>query len=577
MRILLSYGSCGIAAGAAPVAAVLKAALPHPQIELVGCNGMCFAEPLIQLIDDQGGTYFYGNLDEKKAQIWAEELLAQGVPGQYLLGSDEIAFLQRQTRIALRNCGRIDPESLEAALAAGAYQGLRRAFELGSQGVIEEIKKSGLRGRGGAGFPTWRKWQAVSENYETTKYIICNADEGDPGAFMDRSLLEGDPHNLLEGMIIAGFATRAGMGIIYVRAEYPLAVRRLQIAIGEAREAGFLGQNILNSGFDFEIRLTRGAGAFVCGEETALIASLEGERGMPKLKPPYPAESGYNGRPTNINNVETYTNIPWIISQGSAKFAAMGTKDSKGTKVFALAGKIRFGGLVEIPLGLTLRELIYDIAGGMAGGRPFKAVQIGGPSGGCLPAALLDTPIDYQSLGETGAIMGSGGMIVMDDSACMVDMARFFMDFTAAESCGKCTPCRIGTRRLGELLTAITEGRGEEGMPEQLQTLARGIMAGALCGLGNSAPNPVLTTLRYFPEEYQEHIAGKCRALKCSALLQYSIDEKVCNGCGLCALKCPVQAITGEKKQAYNIDKGKCLACGDCLDRCRFGAVQVNS
>ncbi|MCL1874456.1 MAG: 4Fe-4S binding protein [Clostridiales bacterium] len=489
-----------------------------------------------------------------------------------------MAFLRRQTRIALRNCGLIDPESLEAALAAGAYQGLRRAIELGPQGVIDEIKNSGLRGRGGAGFPTWRKWQAAKDNAGEVKYVICNADEGDPGAFMDRSLLEGDPHNLLEGMMIAGLAIGAGEGIIYVRAEYPLAVRRLQIALGQAEEAGFLGDNILGSGFGFKMRLAKGAGAFVCGEETALIASLEGERGMPSLKPPYPAESGYKNRPSNINNVETYANVPWIIAQGSAKFAAMGTGDSKGTKVFALAGKIKFGGLIEIPMGITLREIIYEIAGGIEGGRPFKAVQIGGPSGGCLPASLLNTPIDYKSIGETGAIMGSGGMVVMDGSACMVDMARFFMDFTAAESCGKCTHCRIGTQRMRELLTAITEGKGENSMLKQLRSLGVGIIAGALCGLGNSAPNPVMTTLRYFPEEYQEHIEEKkCRALKCSALLRYSIDPAACNGCGLCALKCPVKAITGEKKQAHKIDPEKCLACGDCFDRCRFQAVLVDS
>ena len=498
MRFLLGYGSCGIAAGAAAVAEALETALAGSghALEKVGCNGLCFAEPLMQYIDDEGRDHYYGRLDARSAASVAARLLAGEVPEENLLSEEELSFLTGQTRIALRHCGLIDPESLAAYEGAGGYRALRAALSGTGAQVIEQIRISGLRGRGGAGFPTWRKWQAASEAKGEKKYVVCNADEGDPGAFMDRSVLEGDPHSVLEGMMLCGFAIGACEGLIYVRAEYPLAVRRLRIAIEQLRAAGLLGENILGSGFSFDFRMMMGAGAFVCGEETALLASLEGGRGMPRPKPPFPAQSGYHRYPTNINNVETFANVPWILENGGAAFAAMGTADSKGTKVFAMAGKVKRGGLVEVPMGLTLRQIVFDICGGIRDDRPIKAVQIGGPSGGCLPASLLDTPIDYASIGATGAIMGSGGLVVMDDTACMVDMARFFMEFTSKESCGKCTPCRVGTTRMKEILDRICEGKGEPGDMERLQGLGESIRDSAPGGLGTSAPNPVLTTLR---------------------------------------------------------------------------------
>ena len=580
MRFLLGYGSCGIAAGAEPVAAALATALAGSghTMEKVGCLGLCFAEPMLQWVDDNGNSVYYGHLTSEATTSLCKGLLAGNIPDQNRLTEDELSFLTGQTRIALRHCGLIDPEQLPAYEAVGGYTALRKALSDTPEKVIETIKISGLRGRGGAGFPTWRKWQAARDAVGETKYIVCNADEGDPGAFMDRSLLEGDPHSVLEGMMLAGYAVGASEGLLYVRAEYPLAVRRLQIAMDDLRAAGMLGQNILGSDFSFDFRMLKGAGAFVCGEETALLASLEGGRGMPRPKPPFPAQSGYHGFPTNINNVETFANVPWILERGGEAFAAMGTADSKGTKVFALAGKVRRGVLVEVPMGLTLRQIVFDICGGIRNGRPLKGVQIGGPSGGCLPVSLLDTPIDYASIGATGAIMGSGGLVVMDDTTCMVDMARFFMEFTSNESCGKCAPCRVGTTRMKEILDRICDGGGQPGDMEKLRDLGESIVQSALCGLGNSAPNPVLTTMRYFPEEYMAHIdQHACPALSCKALISYRIVPEKCVGCSLCSRKCPTSAISGEPKKPYTVDAEKCIACGACRAACRFDAVTAYS
>ncbi|MBR5315739.1 MAG: 4Fe-4S binding protein, partial [Firmicutes bacterium] len=483
-------------------------------------------------------------------------------------------FLDKQQRVVLRHCGLINPEKIEEYLAVGGYEATKKVVTSMTQDeVIEEIKISGLRGRGGAGFPTWFKWNAAKGNPGKEKYIVCNADEGDPGAFMDRSVLEGDPHSLIEGMIIGGFAMGATEGVIYCRAEYPLAIKRLEIAMAQAREQGFLGKNIFGSGYDFDLRIKAGAGAFVCGEETALIASLEGERGMPRLKPPFPAAKGYWQMPTNINNVETFANVAWIIANGGAAFGAMGTQQSKGTKVFALAGKIKKGGLVEVPMGLALKDVIFGIGGGIKQDKQFKAVQMGGPSGGCIPAELIDTPVTYEDINKTGAIVGSGGMIVMDEDTCMVDMARYFLDFTKKESCGKCNYCRIGTKRMLEILERITSGEGQDGDIELLEELAGKIKDGSLCGLGQTAPNPVLTTIRYFRNEYEDHIYNHtCTAKSCKALISFEITDK-CIGCTACSKKCPVGAISGEVKGQHAIDPEKCIKCGKCLETCKFGAI----
>lgn len=581
LRIKVGLGSCGIAAGARKTQAALDEALAaagqNIRAERVGCIGLCFAEPLVEVLDGEK-SWFYGRVDEEKAkQIVAGHIVNGEVQTELLLSDEEMHFLNSQQRIALRNCGVIDPENIDDYIARGGYQALRQAVEKMSPAeIIAEIKTSGLRGRGGAGFPTWFKWQACHDAEGAEKYIICNADEGDPGAFMDRSVLESDPHAVLEGMAIAARAIGSRQGIIYVRAEYPLSIHRLEIAMAAARERGFLGKNIFGSGWDFDIYIKAGAGAFVCGEETALLASLEGERGMPRLKPPFPAQKGFWQQPSNINNVETLANVAWIIREGGAAFAEFGTETSKGTKVFALAGKIKRGGLVEVPMGLTLREVIFDIGGGIRDGGRFKAVQMGGPSGGCIPAELLDTPIDYESINATGAIMGSGGMIIMDDTTCMVDMARFFLDFTQKESCGKCIHCRIGTKRMLEILTRITRGEGKPGDIELLQTLGEDIKNGSLCGLGASAPNPALSTLRYFMDEYRAHIEDKtCPAKGCRELLTYHIKPKACHGCSLCARKCPVGAISGELREVFVIDESKCIKCGNCAAVCRFDAVEV--
>jgi len=580
MRFLLGYGSCGIAAGAETVAVALEKALwaTSFRMEKVGCIGLCFAEPMLLVISDNGEKHFYGRLNADDITSIVEAAQKGEVAADQLLPEKELAFLTRQTRVALLNCGVIDPENLSSYVDAGGYEALKKALQKQPEDMIAKVQKAGLRGRGGAGFPTWRKWQATKDAKGDKKYIVCNADEGDPGAFMDRSLLESDPHSVLEGMMLAGYAVGALGGAIYVRAEYPLAVKRLQAAVDALYAAGLLGENIQGSGFSFDLRIVKGAGAFVCGEETALLASMMGGRGMPWPKPPYPSDKGYHGCPTSINNVETYANIPWIIKNGGEAFAAVGTEDSKGTKVFAMAGKVKRGGLVEVPMGITLREIVYDICGGIRDDKQLKAIQIGGPSGGCLPASLLDTPIDYASIAKTGAIMGSGGLVVMDEDTCMVDMARFFMDFTRKESCGKCAPCRIGTTRMKETLDAICDGDGKPDDIDRLRRLGESITDSALCGLGNSAPNPVLTTLHYFGDEYTAHIEQKrCPALSCKKLLTYKILPEKCSGCSLCARKCPTDAIVGEIRNPYSIDFTKCIACGACKDACRFDAIAIVS
>ncbi len=583
MKVRVGFGSCGIAAGGRKVMDRLVQEIKDSgkEIELLptGCIGMCFYEPIIDVLDG-GKVYSYANVTADMAtEIFNTHIIGGQPIDKYIVSTTEqpYAILANQVRIALRNCGVIDPENVDEYTAQGGYKALAKAIkEMTPEAVIEEIKISGLRGRGGAGFPTWFKWNAARQSKGTVKYVVCNADEGDPGAFMDRSVLEGDPHALLEGMIICGYAIGAQEGHIYCRAEYPLAIKRLEIAIADAKARNLLGKNIMGTNFSFDMKIKKGAGAFVCGEETALIASLEGERGMPRLKPPFPAQSGFWGKPTNINNVETFANVPWIMYHGGSAYAAYGTEKSKGTKVFALAGKIKNGGLVEVPMGMTLREVIYDIGGGILNDREFKAVQMGGPSGGCIPKNLLDTPVDYDSINQTGAIMGSGGMIVMDETTCMVDMARFFLDFTVKESCGKCIYCRIGTKRMLEILERITAGDGREGDIEELEELSISVKDGSLCGLGQTAPNPVLTTIRYFRDEYIAHIKDKkCPAKNCKPLLTYTINQENCIGCTVCARKCPVQAISGEKKQPHVVDQALCTKCGNCASACRFDAVCV--
>ena len=582
--IAVGQGSCGIAAGAANVFAALSERLADCAdiaLKTVGCIGMCWLEPIVDLYEDDRLTARLVHVSPADAEriITAAQTGDRSGIADLIITAEDSAFLTKQTRIALRNCGIIDPTSLESARAAGGYSALAKVLTgdgMTPEQVIDCIKTSGLAGRGGAGFPTWFKWNAARQSPGDEKYLICNADEGDPGAFMDRAVIESDPHTLIEGMLIGAYAIGAREAIVYVRAEYPLAIRRLTRAIGQAREAGLIGENIMGSGFSCDFRIKAGAGAFVCGEETALIESLQGSRGMPRLKPPFPAAAGYWYKPSNINNVETFANVAWIIANGGEAFAAMGTPDSKGTKVFALTGKVRRSGLVEIPMGMTLRDVIFDIGGGIRGGGSFKAVQMGGPSGGCIPASLLDTVIDYKALGATGAIMGSGGMVVMDDSTCMGSMAKFFLDFTAKESCGKCVHCRIGTKRMQEILTRIVEG---EGVPEDidlLEELCLAVRDGALCGLGQTAPNPVLTTLKYFRGEFEAHTTPdrrRCPAHACQALLTYSVDADKCRGCTMCAKKCPVGAVSGTVKQPHAIDKDKCIRCGQCYAACRFGAV----
>ena len=581
MRILVGQGSCGLAAGAGKISDYLEAQIKaqglDASVEITGCIGTCYLEPIVDVIDDEGNKTTYVKVDEAIAEKIVESHIKNSVPvADAVIMQEDVLAQGKQIKIALKNCGIIDPESIDEYIEAGGYEAAKKCFtQLSRKDVIEEIKKSGLRGRGGAGFPTWFKWNAALSSTATPKYFVCNADEGDPGAFMDRAVIEGDPHGLIEGMMIGAYAIGATEGVVYVRAEYPLAIIRLTNAIKQAKERGYLGDNIFGiDGASFNMRIKAGAGAFVCGEETALIASLEGERGMPRLKPPFPAQKGYWDKPTNINNVETLANVPWIIRNGGEKFAAMGTEKSPGTKVFALTGKIAKGGLVEVPMGMPISEIIYDIGGGIRDGKQFKAVQLGGPSGGCIPSSKIDTTVDYESIAQTGAIVGSGGMVVMDETTCMVDMARFFLDFTRKESCGKCIHCRIGTKRMLEILNRICEGNGKDGDIELLQDLGEKIKDGSLCGLGQTAPNPVLSTIRYFRNEYEDHIYNKtCTAAQCKSLITFNILEDKCIGCGVCKRNCPVNAIEGSVKQLHVIDHDLCIKCGKCIESCKFGAV----
>ncbi|NLL69551.1 MAG: NADH-quinone oxidoreductase subunit NuoF [Epulopiscium sp.] len=549
-----------------------------------GCFGLCALGPIVIVYPE--GSFYSLVTPEDVPELVSEHLVKGRIVTRLLyhetLDEDEaikslyeVDFYKKQHRIALHNCGVINPEDIEEYIAMDGYQALAKALlEMTPEQVIDEIQKSGLRGRGGGGFPTGLKWKFTYNAEGEQKYVACNADEGDPGAFMDRSILEGDPHALVEAMTIAGYAVGANKGFVYVRAEYPIAVKRLQIAIEQAKEYGLLGNHIFDTDFSFDLEIRLGAGAFVCGEETALITSIEGNRGEPRPRPPFPAVKGLFGKPTLLNNVETYANVPQIILKGADWFASIGTEKSKGTKVFALGGKIHNTGLVEVPMGTTLREVVYEIGGGIPNGKKFKAAQTGGPSGGCIPKELIDTPIDFDSLISIGSMMGSGGLIVMDEDNCMVDIAKFFLEFTVDESCGKCSPCRIGTKRMLELLNKITEGRGEDGDIEKLEQLAETIQSASLCGLGQTAPNPVLSTLRYFRDEYEAHVYEKrCPAGACKSLLKVVIDEEACRGCTICAKQCPVNAIQGERKQAHVIDQDKCIKCGVCIEKCPFHAI----
>ncbi|MDD3686302.1 MAG: NADH-quinone oxidoreductase subunit NuoF [Bacteroidales bacterium] len=591
MQLLVCGGTGCKASQSEEIVANLNAELESHGIEneakvvMTGCFGFCEQGPIVKIIPD---NTFYTQVKPSDAKEIIEEHIIKGRKVQRLLYTDptnhehvsdskHMGIYKKQIRIALRNCGYLDPENIDESIAREAYQALGKALtEMTPAMVINEIKKSGLRGRGGGGFPTGLKWELAAKNAADQKYVVCNADEGDPGAFMDRSVLEGDPHSVLEAMAICGYCIGASKGLIYIRAEYPLAIKRLKIAIKQAMDFGLLGKDILGTGFSFDIELRYGAGAFVCGEVTALIHSMEGERGEPTVKPPFPAESGYLGKPTNVNNVETFASIPVILLKGAEWFASIGTEKSKGTKVFALAGKINNVGLIEVPMGITLREVIFEIGGGIKNGKKFKAVQTGGPSGGCLTEKDLDTPIDFDNLLAAGSMMGSGGMIVMDEDDCMVSIAKFFLEFTVEESCGKCSPCRIGNKRLHEMLTKITEGKGTMEDLELLKNLCEVIKDTSLCGLGQTSPNPVLSTLANFWDEYVEHVTDKkCRAGHCTALKQYIIDKEACVGCTACARVCPVSAISGERKMPHEINQDICIKCGACYEKCKFSAIFI--
>ncbi len=591
-HVLICAGTGCTSSGSANVADALEKQLVEvglsEEIKVVrtGCFGLCALGPIMIVYPE--GTFYSRVTVEDIPEIVEEHLLKGRLVSRLVyddigggkkadgpVSLNETGFYKDQKRVALRNCGVIDPENIDEYIGTDGYMALAKVItEMTPDEVIDVVLASGLRGRGGAGFPTARKWQFAKNSVSDQKYVVCNADEGDPGAFMDRSVLEGDPHAVLEAMAIAGYAIGANQGYIYVRAEYPIAVKRLTIAIAQAREYGLLGKGIFGTDFDFDIQIRLGSGAFVCGEETALLTSIEGNRGEPRPRPPFPAVKGLFGQPTIINNVETLANVAQIILKGAEWFSSMGTEKSAGTKVFALGGKINHTGLVEIPMGTPLRTIIEDIGGGIPNGKKFKAAQTGGPSGGCIPASLIDTPVDYESLIAVGSMMGSGGLIVMDEDNCMVDIAKFFLEFTVDESCGKCAPCRLGTRRMLDILTRIVEGKGEEGDIEKLEELALNIKATALCGLGQSAPNPVLSTIRYFRDEYEAHIKEKrCPAGHCKALARYIIDPDKCKGCSLCSRKCPVGAISGEIKKPFVIDQDKCIKCGACMESCKFGAI----
>ena len=587
VQIKVSMATCSIASGARDTMNAFLEKIARDNVNAVvsqtGCMGYCFAEPTVEVLKPGEAPVVFGYVDAQKAIEIVDSYIGRGeltegiLPVNYqTIDSDITIPAYKQIRIALRNCGFIDPENIEEYIARDGYAALGKALNMSQKNAIEIMKLSGLRGRGGGGFPTGMKWEYAHNNKADQKYVVCNADEGDPGAFMDRSILEGDPHSVVEAMAICGYCIGASKGLVYIRAEYPLAITRLKIALDQARNCGLLGHGILGSNFDFDIELRYGAGAFVCGEETALIHSMEGERGEPTVKPPFPAESGYLGKPTNVNNVETFANVPVVYLKGPEWFSGIGTAKSKGTKVFAITGKINNVGLIEVPMGISLREVIYEIGGGIKDNKKFKAVQTGGPSGGCLTEKHLDTAIDYDSLIAAGSMMGSGGMIVMDEDDCMPSIARFYLEFTVEESCGKCAPCRVGNKRLHELLTKICKGKGTEEDLEHLRNLSIVIKDTALCGLGQTSPNPVLSTLEYFYDEYLAHVHDKkCPAHQCRALKQYFIQPDICNGCTACVKACPENAITGVKRQPHEIDQSNCIHCGACFDKCKFNAITI--